>query len=113
MNKTIEVERILADRVWKLFGQTRSSRARTGAVAVVALTAAISVLVAALALPSKIMADDDEFRTFTIDVATDGLNANFQNNVNPSQAPDAFFPGDTFLLRSHHLPGWYAPERKS
>src|SRR4051794_15891926 len=98
MNKAIKLERILAGRARELFGHKGSSRAKTGAVVAVALTAAISVVAAILALPTKIMANDNEVRIFTVDVATS--HDYFQNNVDPAetiQNPAAFSPGDTFL----------------
>src|SRR4051812_29981008 len=90
-----------------------SSRLRRRvAVRALALTTAVSVLAAALIFPFKTMADNDEVTTFTVDVATDAA-ANFQNNVNPSQAAEAFFPGDTFLLGGTIYPGGTLPMGKA
>jgi hypothetical protein len=80
----------------------------------VPLLAAISLLAAVLALPSRIMANDTETRTFTVDVAF-GL-PYFQNNVDPAenaQNPLAFSPGDTFLQDGNIYPEGTIPNGKT
>lgn len=114
MKKAMKSNRGFMYQVSNVFGLIRSSSGPGArkAVAALALTTAASVLAAALIFPSKIMADDDEVTTFTVDVATDGA-ANFQNNVNPSQNAEAFFPGDTFLLGGTIYPGGTLPMGKA
>ena len=73
------------------------------AIAAIALTAAMAMLVPALVFPSKSFANNDDIRTFTVDVALGP--PYFQNNVNPSQDPSAFFPGDTFIQDGSVYPG--------
>lgn len=88
-----------------LVGQTRSSKSRRRALVVAAFTVAISILAAALAVPSKIMANDDEVRTFTVDVATG--DPYVQNDVDPQETvrdPLAFSPGDTFIQDGNIYP---------
>jgi hypothetical protein len=112
MNEAIRFERHVMSRACKLFGHIRSSGARTRVA--VALTAAISVLAAALASSSKIMATDTEVRTFTVDVAS-GL-PYFQNNVDPAetaQNPNAFSPGDTFIQDGNIYPEGTIPNGKT
>jgi hypothetical protein len=80
----------------------------------VAFFAAISLLAAAQALPSKIKADDAEVKTFTVDVAF-GL-PYFQNNIDPAetaQNPNAFSPGDTFLQDGNIYPEGTIPNGKT
>lgn len=72
------------------------------------------MLAAALALPSKIMANDDEVRTFTVDVAL-GF-PYFQNNIDPAetaQNPNAFSPGDTFIQDGSIYPEGTIPKGKT
>jgi hypothetical protein len=97
MHKTMMFTRILAGSIRNQLRETRrSSRARTtAAISLIALTAAISLPTAVLVMPSKIMADNDRVRTFTVDVAL-GL-PYYQNNVKPAKAPEEFFSGDTFI----------------
>ena len=114
MNKATTFKRILAARACKLFRLTVSSRARTRAVVAVVFLAAISLLAAALALPSQIKATDAEVRTFTVDVAF-GL-PYFQNNIDPAetaQNPIAFSPGDTFLQDGNIYPEGTIPNGKT
>jgi len=113
MHKAIMFTRTLAGSVRNLFGQTRSSsRARTkAAISLIALAAAISLTTAVLVLPSKIMADNDQVRTFTVDVSL-GF-PYFQNNVNPAQTPEAFSPGDTFIQDGSIFPGGTIPMGKT
>jgi hypothetical protein len=83
-------------------------------VAAIALSAAISIFAAALALPSKGMADDPEARTFTVDVAF-GL-PYVQNNVDPAETainPNAFSPGDTFVQDGNIYPEGTIPNGKT
>jgi hypothetical protein len=73
------------------------------AISAIALTAAMAMLVPALVFPSKSFANNDDIRTFTVDVALGP--PYFQNNVNPAQDPSAFFPGDTFIQDGSVYPG--------
>jgi hypothetical protein len=113
MNKMMKFRRILVDPACKLFGQVRSSsRAGTrAAVVAVALTTAISMVAAALVFPSKIMADDDQVRTFTVDVST-GL-PYFQNDIDPAEGQDVFSPGDTFIQDGSIYPEGTIPTGKN
>lgn len=113
MNKMMKFRLIFVGAACKLFGEERSSgRARTrAAVAAVALTAAISMLAAALVFPSKIMADDDQVRTFTVDVST-GF-PYFQNDIDPAEGQDVFSPGDTFIQDGNIYPEGTIPTGKT
>jgi hypothetical protein len=114
MNKSITIQRVLGDRLCKLFGRLRISGARTTAVAAIAVSAAILILVAALALPSKVKADDNEVRTFTVDVGF--RNPYYQNNVDPAETaknPLAFSQGDTFIQYGTVFPGGTIPEGRT
>ena len=82
-------------------------------VRTLALATAISVLAGALVFPSAILAgDDDKVRIFTVDVAQDGA-TNAQNNVDPSQAPELFFPGDTGIQEGTIYPAGTLPSGKA
>jgi len=114
MNKAIELGRILASRPWKLSGQLRISRTTRTAATVVAVLIAISMLAAALAVPSKMLADDNDVRTFVVDVAF--RNPYYQNNVDPAETVQnsaAFSPGDTFIQYGNIYPGGTIPEGKT
>jgi hypothetical protein len=116
MKKTMESTRSLAGRVYNAARASwNSSRPRTRlAVAAVPLTTvAISVFAAALAFPSQIWANnDDEIRTFTVDVAESTVNYK-QNDVEPSEGQDVFSPGDTFTLQGTIYPGGTLPRGKA
>ena len=71
----------------------------------------ISLATAVLVLPSKIMADSDQVRTFTVDVAL-GF-PYYQNNVKPAKAPEEFFPGDTFIQDGSIFPVGTIPRGKT
>ena len=93
-------------------GTERHGRARTrAAVAAVALIAAISTLTATLVFPSKIMAGDDEVRTFTVDVST-GF-PYVQNDIDPAEGQDVFSPGDTFIQDGSIYPEGTIPTGKT
>jgi len=80
----------------------------------VTIAAVGMLLAAALALPSKIMANDAEVKTFTVDVAF-GL-PYFQNNIDPAetaQNPNAFSPGDTFMQDGNIYPEGTIPNGKT
>jgi hypothetical protein len=114
MNKAIKSQHILASRAWKLPGELRISRTTTTAATAVAVLAAISMLAAALALPSKMMADDNDARTFTVDVGF--RNPFYQNNIDPAETAQnlaAFSPGDTFIQYGTIFPGGTIPEGKT
>lgn len=113
MHKMMTFTCTLAGIVRNLSGQIwSSSRARTrAAVSLIALTAAISLPPAVLLLPSKIMADNDQVRTLTVDVSL-GL-PYVQNDVNPSEGQDVFSPGDTFIEDGSIFPGGTIPMGKT
>jgi hypothetical protein len=113
MNQTLKFRRSLVGPASRLFGPIRSSRRPTTrvAVAAVALTAAISMLAAALVFPSKIMADDDQVRTFTVDVSTDF--PYLQNDIDPAEGQDVFSPGDTFIQDGSIYPEGTIPPGKT
>jgi hypothetical protein len=74
---------------------------------------AISVFAAALVFPSQIWANnDDEIRTFTVDVAESTVNYK-QNDVEPSEGQDVFSSGDTFLQQGTIYPGGTLPRGKA
>ena len=82
-------------------------------VRALALTTAISVLASAQVLPSTILdGDHDKVRVFTVDVAQDAARY-AQNNVDPSQAPELFFPGDTSILEGTIYPAGTLPSGKA
>jgi hypothetical protein len=98
-----------------LISRLIGTRGRPGAkvpVAALALTtAAISVLAAALIFPPKIIADDDQVRTFTVDVAL-GLPF-FQNDIDPTEGQDVFSPGDTFIQYGNIYPKGTIPNGRT
>jgi hypothetical protein len=77
----------------------------------VAITGAISLTTAVLVLPFKIMADNDQVKTFTVDVSL-GF-PYFQNDVNPAEGQDVFTPGDTFIQDGNVFPGNTIPMGKT
>ena len=81
------------------------------AIAAIALTAAMAMLVPALVFPHKILASNDDIRTFTVDVALGTPYS--QNNVNPVARPSAFFPGDTFIQDGSIYPANTIPGGKT
>lgn len=114
MNKPSKFRSTLVAGANNLSRLTVSSKARTRAAVAVTCLAATSLLTAALALPSRIMASDAEVRTFTVDVAL-GL-PYFQNNIEPSetaQNPNAFSPGDTFIQDANIYPEGTIPNGKT
>jgi hypothetical protein len=126
MNKAINFARMAVGPACKLCGRIWSSRARmTTAITAVALTAAISVLAAALIFPSAtlakkpsmIQADNppaipphhgDEVTTFTVDVTQDAK-TNVQNDVDPSEGQILFTRGDTFIVDGALYPAGTIP----
>ena len=72
---------------------------------------AISTMAAALAVPSKIMADDDQERTFIVDVST-GF-PYLQNDIDPAEGQDVFSPGDTFIQDGSIYPEGTIPTGKT
>jgi len=110
MKKTIKLKRILGRPASDVLGHIPSNTYSKNKVTIVAiaLTAAMAMLLPALVFPHKILAGNDETRTFTVDVALGTPYA--QNNVNPAADPSAFFPGDTFIqdgsiYPAHTIPG--------
>ncbi len=99
MTITARLKRMLGAREGDLGGAILTYyRARIPVIFGIAVTAVILATVFALALPSKIMANDDETRTFTVDVAF--RLPYVQNNVDPAETvkdPSAFSMGDTFI----------------
>jgi hypothetical protein len=107
MNKTAESKRSFLDRAFDRLGVSRNSkqpRAKV-AVAALALTAAgISLLAAGLISTSVSRANsDDEFTTFTVDVAQDG-NTNKQVTVDPSEGQVLGSKGDVFYVEGNIYP---------
>jgi hypothetical protein len=78
----------------------------------VAVTAATLVLAAAVVFPSTILANDDNVRTFTVDVATD-IKTNSQNDVDPAEGQDVFTKGDTFVFGGTIYPGHTLPSGRA
>jgi len=75
-------------------------------------TVAISLFAAALVLPSQTWANnDDEISTFTVDVSLTPVYK--QNNVDPSEAPELFSPGDTFYQEGTIYPAGLLPRGKA
>jgi hypothetical protein len=63
-------------------------------------------------LPSQTWANnDDEISTFIVDVSLTPVYK--QNNVDPSQAPDLFSPGDTFFQEGTIYPAGMLPRGKA
>jgi hypothetical protein len=74
-------------------------------------TAVIGVLAFTFGLPSKVRANDNDTRTFTVDVAF--RNPYYQNNVNPAQDASEFSQGDTFIQDGSIYPGYTILDGKS
>jgi hypothetical protein len=82
-------------------------------VAIFALITSMSVIGAALVVPSAILADNnDGVTTFTVDVAQDSA-TNVQNDVNPKEGQEVFTRGDTFILGGTIYPGGTLPAGKA
>jgi hypothetical protein len=117
MSKTAKFQGILVGSTGKLLGKLRISRVTTMTLAAFAISAAISMLVAAFVLPSKIMADDNELKTFTVDVATGDMRAGlpyYQNNADPAVTnKDSFSQGDTFIGDGNIYPEGRIPDGKT
>jgi hypothetical protein len=105
MIKTIQLQRNFGART-RLYRRLGISRATV--FAALGVSAAISILAGALALPSQMMADDDQARTFTVDVGF--RNLFYQNNVDPTKDPATMAQGDTFLQYGTIFPGGTIPE---
>jgi hypothetical protein len=106
MNETFECGRnILRGSVRSLKGLRSRERAgmKTAGTAL-ALTAAGILVLAGLTSPPASQADnDDEIRTFTIDVSQIG-STNAQNDVDPAEGDQTFSRGDTFIIRGTIYP---------
>src|SRR5436305_8086131 len=114
MYKVIKLQRIPGGRASMLLGRLRNSRTIRTAATATAVLAAISILAVALTGPSKMMADDDDARTLTVDVAF--RNPFYQNNVDPAETltdATAFSQGDTFIQYGNIYPGGTIPEGKT
>jgi hypothetical protein len=108
MKKAVEQGHISARQSAELiFRELWVSRTARTASAAIATFAAIAMLAAALATPSKMMADNDEARTFTVDVGF--RNPYYQNNVDPAKEPALFSKGDTFIQYGTIFPGGTIP----
>jgi hypothetical protein len=110
MNNIIKSRRNLAGPVADPFSTFTSSYSKKKvAVAAIAITALMSM--AALIFPFKILANNDDVRTFTVDVSFG--TTYFQNNVNPAAAPQDFSPGDTFIQDGNVYPAGMIPRGKT
>lgn len=116
MKRTMDFTRSVAGRAYHAARASwNGSRPGTKlAVVTVSLTTvAISVCAAALLYPSQVLANnDDEVRTFTVDVAYDVVNYK-QNDVKPSEGQNVFSPGDTFIQYGTIYPGGTLPLGKA
>ena len=104
MKETIKLKRIFERPISDILGRIRNctfSKNRV-VIAAIALTAAMAMLVPALVFPHKILASNDDIKTFTVDVALGTPYS--QNNVNPAADPSAFSPGDTFIQDGNIYP---------
>jgi hypothetical protein len=110
MNYIIKSRRNLAGPVADpLSTFTSSYSKKKGAVAAIAITALMSMT--ALIFPFKILANSDDVRTFTVDVAFG--NTYFQNNVNPAIGLQDISPGDTFIQDGNIYPAGTIPRGKT
>jgi hypothetical protein len=116
MKKTLDFTRGLAGRVYnaaRVAWNSGRPRTKLAVVTVPLATVAISVFAAALVFPSQIWANNnDEFSTFTVDVAESTVNYK-QNDVEPSEGQDVFSPGDTFILQGTIYPAGTLPRGKA
>src|SRR6059036_1459800 len=116
MKKTAESKRALVDRAFnslRVLSQSKQPRTNVAIGAVALTTEAISVLAAGLIFPSASRAgNDDEFTTFTVDVAQDG-NSNRQVDVDPSEGQLLFSNGDVFIVDGTIYPGGTLPRGKT
>jgi hypothetical protein len=115
MNKTIEYGRKLLRGSVTAIGalRNRERAAIKTAGTALALTAAGILVVAGLTSPPASRADnDDEIRTFTIDVSQIG-STNAQNDVDPAEGDQTFSRGDTFIIRGTIYPKHTLPPGKA
>jgi hypothetical protein len=104
MDKALRLASNLAGKVAKQFGETETSWTRKALkIAACVCIAVTAVLAFTLGLPSKVRANDDEVRIFTVDVAF--RNPYFQNNVDPAESGSDFTRGDTFIQDGSIYPG--------
>jgi hypothetical protein len=102
MNRTIDSIRDAARRgTW-----SRKNRVAVAATAVTAFT-----LAAALISPLKMKANNDDVRTFTVDVAL-GFPV-YQLSGKPLKSDDDFNPGDTFVEDGNIYPAGTIPKGKT
>ena len=115
IKKTMEFTRSLAGRVHNEARATWNicrPRTKLAIAAVPLTTVAISLFAVALVFPSQTWANnDDEISTFTVDVSLTPVYK--QNNVDPSEAPDLFSPGDTFFQEGTIYPAGTLPRGKA
>lgn len=105
MDKASTLTGNLAGITRKLFQQTRTSgRGKRLKIAACLGTAVIALLAFTFGLPSKLRANDNDTRTFTVDVTF--RDPYYQNNVNPAQDPSEFSKGDTFIQEGSIYPGY-------
>jgi len=114
MNKTNKLGSNLAGTVFGLRGIFRSSSCSKKNVVVAAIALTTVMLVAGLVFPLKIMANNEDLRTFTVDVAFSSNPGGYvQNNVNPAAPPLDFAPGDTFIQDGSVYPANTIPGGKT
>jgi hypothetical protein len=113
MKSKVEFQWTLGRRAFSSIHEWWKSVRSAGAMglAALAIMAAISMLVAALVLPSKIMADDDEVSSFTVDVALGS--PYFQNDIDPAEGQVVFTAGDTFIQDGNIYPENTIPNGKT
>jgi hypothetical protein len=114
MNTTSQSCKSLVGADSKPSGSTASCNGRWVRLALtpVAATAATLVFAAAIVFPATILANDEEVRTFTVDVATDAK-TNAQNDIDPAEGQDVFTKGDTFVFEGTIYPGHTLPSGKA
>ena len=113
MTKKVEFQLRLVARATSLIRELwkRRRTAHANTVATVALIVGISMLAATLATPSKIMADDAEVSSFTVDVALGS--PFFQNDIDPAEGQAFFTAGDTFIQDGNIYPENTIPNGKT
>src|SRR4051794_6978631 len=116
MKKAAESKRALVGRAFnslRVLSQSKQPRTNVALGAVGVSTVAISVLATGLIFPSASRAgNDDEFTTFTVDVAQDA-HSNLQVDVDPSEGQTLFSNGDVFIVDGTIYPGGTLPRGKA
>lgn len=113
MENMIEFERCSGRLTNDLPGWIRGSILTRNKLVIgaIGLTAAMSMLVVAIAFPREILASNGNTRSIIVDVAL-GF-PYYQNNVKPNADPSAFFPGDTFIQDGNVYAGGTIPVGKT